>query len=74
MNDQNGGKPRPRTSVGDQWTHRQALQVLAQLPDDQQEALAVLDRARALLEMWSIGDDQIAEATIHLLRPKAAGS
>ncbi len=28
----------------DSWTHRQAIQLVAQLPDDTEAALAVLDR------------------------------
>lgn len=37
----------------DEWTHRQAIQIVAQLPDDSAAALAVLDRARELLICWN---------------------
>jgi hypothetical protein len=36
----------------DAWTHRQAIQIVAQLPDDTDTALAVLARARELLVCW----------------------
>jgi hypothetical protein len=46
-----------RKRTTDAWTHRQAIQVVAQLPDDSEAALAVLDRARQLLLCW----DQMPE-------------
>ena len=44
----------------DSWTHRQAIQVVAQLPDDTEAALAVLDRARQLLTCWDQMPDPVA--------------
>ena len=41
----------------DEWTHRQAIQIVAQLPDDTEAALAVLERARELLVCWDRVDD-----------------
>jgi hypothetical protein len=35
------------------WTHRQAVEIIGLLPDDHDEALAILDRARFFLENWS---------------------
>lgn len=64
----------PRPSAADkQWTHRQALQIIGQLPDDLTEAIAVLDRARFLLESWDFGEDQ-RRAAVLPLRPRAIGS
>ena len=48
--DKNG--KRAGTGSGDPWTHRQAIQVVAIIPDDTDAALAVLDRARELLVCW----------------------
>ena len=52
--DERGGNgfDRSKTSNTDQWMHRQAIQLVAQLPDDTAAALAVLDRARELLVCW----------------------
>jgi hypothetical protein len=41
-----------RAGSVDSWTHRQAIQIVAQLPDDTDTALAVLARARELLVCW----------------------
>ena len=41
----------------DEWTHRQAIQIVAQLPDDTEAALAVLERARELLVAWGTVDN-----------------
>ena len=47
------GSSEPKTGrKTDQWTHRQAIQMVAQLPDDMEAALAVLERARQLLLCW----------------------
>ena len=46
-----------RKRTVDSWTHRQAIQLVAQLPDDTEAALAVLERARQLLTCW----DQMPE-------------
>ena len=51
----------------DAWTHRQAIQLVAQLPDDTEAALAVLDRARQLLVYW----DQMPEPVTGLVLVKA---
>ena len=50
----------------DSWTHRQAIQVVATLPDDTEAALAVLDRARQLLVYW----DQMSEPVTELVLVK----
>ena len=41
-----------KTAGVDQSIHRMAIQIVAQLPDDTEKALAVLNRARELLECW----------------------
>ena len=51
----------------DSWTHRQAIQVVATLPDDTEAALAVLERARQLLTCW----DQMPEPVTGLVLVKA---
>jgi hypothetical protein len=56
-----------RKRTVDSWTHRQAIQVVAQLPDDTEAALAVLDRARQLLTCW----DQMPEPVTELVLVKA---
>lgn len=58
-----------------QWTHRQALQIIEQLPDNTAAAIAVLDRAKALLEMWQIGWNKPSEPPdIRVFqRPKLVG-
>jgi hypothetical protein len=55
-----------RRGVTDAWTHRQAIQVVAMLPDDTEAALAVLDRARQLLLCW----DQMPEPVTELVLVK----
>lgn len=41
----------------DPWTHRQAIQIVAQLPDDTDTALTVLERARELLLAWQTAEN-----------------
>jgi hypothetical protein len=55
-----------RKRTVDAWTHRQAIQLVAQLPDDTEAALAVLDRARQLLVYW----DQMPEPVTGLVLVK----
>jgi hypothetical protein len=52
----------------DHWMHRQAIQIVAQLPDDPEVALAVLTRARELLVCW---EDRVAPQDLRptLVRP-----
>ena len=52
-----------------QWVHRQALQIAGLLPDDTDHALAVLDRARFLLQSWSFGVESEPER-VQAIRPK----
>lgn len=40
---------RERQSAREQWIRRQAAQIVAQLPDNDREAQAVLDHARELV-------------------------
>lgn len=77
MNDGNGGKNRRQTLEGHQTTHRVALQIAGMLPDDTEEALAVLDRARFLLESWRVGfaeEQAQLDRTVTVLRPKLVGA
>lgn len=42
--------PKPKNSLAEEmWLKRQAIQIAAQLPEDQAKALAVLDYARTLV-------------------------
>lgn len=61
-------------ALGDrQLIHRQALQILAILPDDLGQATAILDRAKFLLGCWELGPEEVAkEAEVRVLRPVLA--
>jgi hypothetical protein len=52
----------------DQWTHRQAINIVAQLPDDTEAALAVLERARELLIAWD-GANEVKGPKPILVKP-----
>ncbi len=54
---------------GRQTTHRLALQVVAALPDDMAAALAVLDRAKFLLECWQL-EQEPSEVPQLVVRPR----
>lgn len=69
---ENGGKgPGQSPLTADQWTHRLALQLLNGLPEDHQHALAVLDRARFLLECWQLQPEDAGKtAEVRQLKPR----
>lgn len=72
MNEGNGnGRRSPVTGpAADQWTHRQALQLVAMLPDDLVQATAILDRAKYLLDCWTLRPEEPPTAAIQPFRPK----
>lgn len=46
----------PETSGDDMWLKRQAIQIASQLPEDQAQAVAVLDYARILVTEFMLKD------------------
>jgi hypothetical protein len=61
------------SAAADQWTHRQALHLIALLPDDQQQAIAILERARFLLSCWTLKPESQAKAQVVSWPKRAAG-
>lgn len=57
-------------SDADQWTHRQAIQVIGLLPDNQDQALAILERARFLLKCWDLQPEDFDRSNVERIRPK----
>lgn len=47
-------QPKKPTKAGDQWLRRQALMVVAQLPEEPAEALTVLKLAECLVQSFLI--------------------
>jgi hypothetical protein len=56
----------------DAWTHRQAIQIVAQLPDDEDAALAVLERAKELLTCWRERAQKLSPIGESWVRPRPA--
>lgn len=49
--------PKPIDPAKDRWLRRQAIQIAAQLPDDEREAIAVLEHTKTLVRAFlAIGE------------------
>jgi hypothetical protein len=59
-----------RDKADRQWRHRQALHIVGLLPDDMADAIAILDRAKFLLEAWQMGPEADTADKVTELRPR----